>query len=66
MIDRLRGVLCAMLLSKVKLAAAGLLKTPGCAFGTPPPKSHGFRGIARLWELPRGAMRREFRLDAEP
>jgi hypothetical protein len=56
----------AMLLSKVKFAAAGLLKSSGCAFGTPPPKSYGFRGIARLWELARGAMRSEFRLDAEP
>ena len=26
--------------------------------------SHGFRGIARLWDLPQGALRREFRLDS--
>jgi RNA polymerase sigma factor (sigma-70 family) len=39
-------------------------RTLGAAAEYSSPKSHGFRGIARLWELPGGTMRREFRLDA--
>ncbi len=39
-------------------------RTLGAAAEYSSPKSGGFRGIARLWDLPGGTLRKEFRLDA--